>query len=144
MISVNSRIQAILFDLDGVITNTAEYHYQAWQALADAEGLPFDRQANEPLCGVSRPESLNLLLAGHPIDEQTADEWIERQNLPYPQLLQQVTSADLLADVVSLLAAAKAAALRLTLFSGSRNATTWQGAALFLAAADALELPPGW
>lgn len=43
---MTQEIQAILFDLDGVITDTAEFHYQAWQALADAEGLPFDRAAN--------------------------------------------------------------------------------------------------
>ena len=66
---MTQEIQAILFDLDGVITDTAEFHYQAWQALADAQGLPFDRAANEKLRGVSRRESLELILAGRRISE---------------------------------------------------------------------------
>ena len=66
---MTQSIQAILFDLDGVITDTAEFHYQAWQALADAEGLPFDRAANEKLRGVSRRESLELILAGRSVPE---------------------------------------------------------------------------
>ena len=60
------NLQAIIFDLDGVITDTAEYHYQAWQRLADEEGLPFDRKINEHLRGVGRRESLEIILAGRP------------------------------------------------------------------------------
>ena len=57
-------LQGCIFDLDGVLTDTAEYHYQAWQRLADDLGIPFDRRRNEALRGVSRRRSLELLLAG--------------------------------------------------------------------------------
>ncbi|MBW7882868.1 MAG: beta-phosphoglucomutase [Caldilineaceae bacterium] len=118
------RIHAILFDLDGVITDTAEYHYQAWQALADAEGIPFDRAANEKLRGVSRRESLNLLLNGRVISEEQAQLWLDRKNRHYQQLLQQLTPVDLLPGVSDLLAASKAAGLKLAVVSASHNTPT--------------------
>src|SRR5215217_2392654 len=57
-------LQGLIFDLDGVLTDTAEYHYQAWQRLADDLGILFDRTRNEALLGVSRCQSLELLLIG--------------------------------------------------------------------------------
>ena len=59
-----SEIKAIIFDLDGVLTNTSEYHYRGWQQLADELGIPFDRQRNELLRGVPRRRSLELILDG--------------------------------------------------------------------------------
>ena len=56
------RYQGIIFDLDGVICSTDEYHYQAWKALADRLGIPFDRERNNLLRGVSRMESLSIIL----------------------------------------------------------------------------------
>ena len=52
------QLKAVIFDLDGVLTDTAEYHYLAWKRLADEEKLPFDREMNEQLRGVSRRDSL--------------------------------------------------------------------------------------
>jgi beta-phosphoglucomutase-like phosphatase (HAD superfamily) len=63
-------IRAIIFDLDGVLTDTSENHYRAWKRLADELGIPFDRQRNEPLRGVSRRRSLELLLDGRPATEE--------------------------------------------------------------------------
>ena len=60
-------LHGFIFDLDGVLTDTAEYHYQGWQRLADEIGIPFDRERNEALRGVSRRRSLELLLAGQSI-----------------------------------------------------------------------------
>jgi beta-phosphoglucomutase len=57
-------IRGFIFDLDGVLTDTAEYHYLAWKRLANQEGLPFSRSDNERLRGVSRRESLMLILQG--------------------------------------------------------------------------------
>ena len=54
-------IKAIIFDLDGVIISTDEYHYLAWKAIADKEGIPFDREINNRLRGVSRMESLEII-----------------------------------------------------------------------------------
>ena len=56
------RYQGIIFDLDGVICSTDEYHYLAWKALANRLGLPFDRKVNSRLRGVSRMESLEIIL----------------------------------------------------------------------------------
>lgn len=63
-ISLAQRLEAVIFDLDGVITDSAEFHYLAWQALADELGLPFSREKNERLKGVSRMESLEIVLEG--------------------------------------------------------------------------------
>lgn len=68
-------IKAVIFDLDGVIVSTDEYHYQAWKQISDAEGIPFDREANERLRGVSRMESLELIL------EKASKRYTEEQKL---------------------------------------------------------------
>src|SRR5512146_1582577 len=59
-------IRGIIFDLDGVLVTTDELHYRAWKRLADEEGIPFDRAVNERLRGVSRMESLEILLERSP------------------------------------------------------------------------------
>ena len=55
-------IKGIIFDLDGVIVSTDDYHYRAWKAMADKEGIPFDRERNNLLRGVSRRASLEIIL----------------------------------------------------------------------------------
>lgn len=111
-----------IFDLDGVITDTAEYHFRAWKKLADAEGIPFTREDNEALRGVSRRESLRRLLKGRPIDEATAEAWMERKNADYRALLAEMTAADLLPGAREFLEAARAAGIKVGLASASRNA----------------------
>jgi kojibiose phosphorylase len=118
---VSQTIQAILFDLDGVITDTAEFHYQAWQALADTLGLPFDRTANEKLRGVSRRESLALILAGRVATEAEMQAWMERKNRHYQELLQTLSPADLLPGVSELLQEIRAAGLQMAVVSASHN-----------------------
>lgn len=59
---IKKMVKAVLFDLDGVITDTAEYHYRAWEKLAKQLGISFDRALNENLKGVSRKDSLDLIL----------------------------------------------------------------------------------
>lgn len=121
---MSQAIRAILFDLDGVITDTAEYHYQAWQELADAEGIPFDRAANEKLRGVSRRESLRLLLNGRAITPEQEDAWLTRKNRRYQELLQQLTPADLLPGVAALLDEIRRAGLKTAIVSASHNTPT--------------------
>lgn len=118
------EIEAFIFDLDGVITDTAEYHFLSWKRLADEEGLPFTRQDNEMLRGVSRRESLNRLLKGKQIDEATAQAWMQRKNEYYVGLLNQLTPDDLLPGIRELITAAKAAGLKLAIASASKNANT--------------------
>lgn len=114
--------QGFIFDLDGVITDTAEYHYRAWKRLADEEGISFTREDNEQLRGVSRRESLNRMLKGHPIEEATALLWMERKNNYYRDYLKDITPSDLLPGVKSFLDDARGRGLKLGLASASRNA----------------------
>ena len=84
-------LKAFIFDLDGVITDTAEFHYQAWKRLAAEEGIPFTRKDNEELRGVSRERSLELVLAGR---EYTAEEkklLMDRKNQYYKELITTIT-----------------------------------------------------
>jgi len=115
-------IRAFIFDLDGVITDTAEYHFLAWKRLADEEGIPFTRQDNEALRGVSRRESLNRMLKGRPIDEATAQAWMQRKNDYYVASLDQITPANVLPGALNLLDEAHAAGILTGIGSASKNA----------------------
>ncbi|RMF33463.1 MAG: beta-phosphoglucomutase, partial [Chloroflexi bacterium] len=116
------QIRGVIFDLDGVLTDTSELHYRAWKRLADEEGIPFDRKANEALRGVSRRESLMRLLAGRPATEEQIQEMMARKNRYYQELLQGVTSANLLPGALELLEELRAAGIRVAIGSASKNA----------------------
>ena len=115
-------IKAFLFDLDGVLTDTSEFHYQAWQRLADEEGLPFNRQDNEALRGVGRRESLAILLKGKPISEETAQAWMERKNRYYVEQVQKMSPRDLLPGALELLEQLRRAGIKIAIASASKNA----------------------
>lgn len=99
------KYDAVIFDLDGVICSTDEYHYLAWKELADSLALPFDRQYNNRLRGVSRLESLNLILALG--ERQYSDEekqaMAQKKNDTYRRLLAKMSPADVSDDVLSTL-----------------------------------------
>ncbi len=113
---------AFVFDLDGVITDTAEYHYRAWKRLADEESVPFTREDNEALRGVSRRQSLLLLLKGRVLPEDQMEAWMTRKNDYYRAFLHDVSPKDLLPGVDSFLSEAKARGLKLGIASASKNA----------------------
>ena len=115
---------AAIFDLDGVLADSAVLHYAAWQRLADELGIAFDAQANEALKGVDRAGSLRLLLAlgGRDYDAETFAALCERKDGFYRELLATVTAADLLPGAAALVDAAGTAGLRLAVASASRNA----------------------
>jgi beta-phosphoglucomutase len=121
-----TRFKAVVFDLDGVITDTAHYHYLAWKALAESEGVHFDHAFNENLKGVDRMGSLNLILAGssktYSMDEKLA--LADRKNSQYVELIATMSQADLLPGALEALAAVRAAGLRIGLASVSKNAFT--------------------
>jgi kojibiose phosphorylase len=117
-------IRATIFDLDGVLTDTAEYHYQGWKRLAEEEGIPFTREDNEALRGVSRRQSLDLLLKGRPISEDQAQAWMARKNDYYNESIKQISPADLLPGAADLLAELRSAGLKVAVASASRNART--------------------
>lgn len=116
------EIRGFIFDLDGVLTNTAEFHYQAWQRLADEAGLPFDRQANEALRGVSRRESLLLLVGKHEYSEAALQDMMERKNNYYVASIQSITPKNLLPGSVALLTEIRQAGLKIAIGSASKNA----------------------
>ncbi len=121
-IPTGNLLRAVIFDLDGVITDTAEYHYQAWQRLADEEGLPFDREINERCRGVSRRDSLEIVLGGRAASEAEKQALMDRKQGYYAALLEDVSPADLLPGVAELLDALDAAAVPYAVASASRNA----------------------
>ncbi len=115
-------IRAFIFDLDGVLTDTAEYHYRAWKRLADEERLPFTREDNEALRGVSRRESLMLLLKGRAYLEEKIQEMMARKNGCYLEFIKEISPRDLLPGAKELLAEIRAAGLKTALGSASKNA----------------------
>ena len=79
-------IKAFIFDLDGVLTDTAEYHYRGWKRLAEELGIPFSRDDNEALRGIPRRASLMAVLKGRAFPEAQILEMMERKNLYYLEL----------------------------------------------------------
>ena len=117
------KYQGIIFDLDGVICSTDEYHYLAWKTLADRLGIPFDRERNNLLRGVSRMASLEIILekAGRTYTEAEKAAFAEEKNAAYRQLLGRMSPADLSEDVRTTLEALRRAGLKLAIGSSSKN-----------------------
>jgi beta-phosphoglucomutase len=119
---MSAEIRAFIFDLDGVLTDTAEYHFLAWKRLADEEGIPFEREENDQMRGLSRRDSLTVLLKWRTIDEETAQAWMARKNDYYIASLANISPNDLLPGVRPFLHAAKMDGLHIAVGSASRNA----------------------
>lgn len=119
----NVKYKGIIFDLDGVICSTDEYHYLAWQALASRLDIPFDRERNNLLRGVSRMESLEIILEkaerAYTQDEKLA--FAQEKNERYRELLKQMSEKDLTDEVRNTLHALKAKGLQLAIGSSSKN-----------------------
>ncbi|MFT3754534.1 MAG: beta-phosphoglucomutase [Pseudoxanthomonas sp.] len=116
--------EALIFDLDGVLTDTASTHYHAWKKLADEIGVPFDREVNERLKGVDRMASLDIILerATRAYSAEEKQMLAERKNTYYVAQIEKFGPADLFDGVERLLDAARARGLKLGLASASRNA----------------------
>jgi len=111
-----------IFDLDGVITDTAEFHFLAWKRLADEEGIAFSRADNEALRGISRRESLLLLLRGSMYSEDDLLRMMDRKNRYYQDFLLGIKPDNLLPGALGLLVEIRQAGLKSALASASKNA----------------------
>jgi beta-phosphoglucomutase len=124
----STDVRGFIFDLDGVLTDTAEFHYQAWQRLADESGLPFSREANEALRGVSRRESLLKIIGAAAQDENRQyseaqlQEMMEHKNRYYVELIETITAKAVLPGAIELLTEIRQAGLKIALGSASKNA----------------------
>ena len=119
-----NKYEAVIFDLDGVICFTDHYHYLAWKALADSLGIAFDETKNDRLRGVSRMESLEIVLEGYhgpalSLEEKTA--LANKKNELYRQFLQAMTPKDLSDEVRQTLNALRIRGLKLAIGSSSKN-----------------------
>jgi kojibiose phosphorylase len=119
-----AQIRGVIFDLDGVLTDTAELHYRAWQKMADEEGLPFDPQANDAIRGLSRRESLMRIIGDREFSEEQIQEMMERKNRYYQELLREIGPEYLLSGAAELLDELRKAGIKVAIGSGSKNAPT--------------------
>ena len=119
------KFNGVIFDLDGVICFTDEYHYLAWKEMADDMGVYFDREINNRLRGVSRMASLEIILErydGPALSDEEKKSLAEKKNNIYRELLGRMTPADLPVEVKETLDALRAAGLKLAIGSSSKNA----------------------
>ncbi len=119
------KYKAIIFDLDGVICHTDHYHYLAWKQLADKIGVYFDETINNRLRGVSRMDSLEIILErweGAPLPDEEKNRLAEEKNDNYKELLKQMSEKDLSQEVKDTLEHLRTRGLQLAIGSSSKNA----------------------
>jgi beta-phosphoglucomutase len=118
------EIKACLFDLDGVIVDTAHYHFKAWRWLANSLGFDFTELQNEELKGISRMESLELILGwgGVSLTESEKLDWAAKKNDKYLDLISEMTPAEQLPGVQDFLNELKENDIKIVLGSASKNA----------------------
>ena len=116
-------IEGVIFDLDGVICSTDEYHYQAWKAIADQEGIAFDRDINNQLRGISRMDCLNVILkrSSKTYTEDEKKALADRKNDIYQNFLRQMTERDCRPGVRSTLDWLKKKGIKIAIGSSSKN-----------------------
>jgi beta-phosphoglucomutase len=119
-------IKASIFDLDGVIVDTARFHFIAWRRLANELGFDFDEKQNEKLKGVSRMGSLELILKWGDIrlTEDEKQHWAAQKNEWYREFVLKMTADDILEGALPYLEATKEAGQKVVLGSASKNTPT--------------------
>lgn len=117
------KYKAVIFDLDGVICSTDEYHYRAWKKMADSIGVYFDRQINNQLRGVSRMESLNIILKNYQgtFSDEEKTRLTEEKNNYYKELLNNMGKQDLSPEVKETLQELRKKGMKLAIGSSSKN-----------------------
>jgi beta-phosphoglucomutase len=120
------KISACIFDLDGVVVDTAKYHYIAWKSLANELGFDFTEEDNEKLKGVSRMTSLDILLeiGGVELDEKIKLELADKKNKNYVEYILKMTPDEILPGVKDFFNELKKRGIKIALGSASKNAMT--------------------
>ncbi|MCM1387033.1 MAG: beta-phosphoglucomutase [Bacillus sp. (in: Bacteria)] len=118
------KYKAVIFDLDGVICFTDKYHYLAWKKMADDMGIYFDETINNRLRGVSRMESLEIILEKYDgtLSAEEKEALAQKKNETYVKLLAQMSEKDLSPEVKNTLDALRAKGVKLAIGSSSKNA----------------------
>ncbi len=112
----------VIFDLDGVLVDSAVCHFHAWKAIADELGVPFDEKRNDLLRGVSRRESLEILVGGHQtLTEEQIEHYLHKKNELYKQLVENAGDEILLPGVKTFLTRLRLAGIKLAVASSSKN-----------------------
>lgn len=120
------KTKAVIFDLDGVITDTARFHFLAWKKLADKLGYYFDEKVNERLKGVSRSRSFEIILevnnAMYKYSTAEKEAFCTEKNEIYKELIKQLTPDDVLPGIREFMDKASAAGIKTAVASVSKNA----------------------
>lgn len=119
------NLKGMIFDLDGVIVFTDKFHYQAWKKMADEMGIYFDEEINNRLRGVSRMDSLEIILEryeGAPLSQEKKDALAAQKNETYRELLKTMGPQDVTQEVRNTLAELRRRGIRISLGSSSKNA----------------------
>jgi kojibiose phosphorylase len=114
---------AVIFDMDGVLCNTDDLHYQSWQKALAGTGIPFNPDINHGLRGLSRTASLDKVLNGQLIGEDERKAILERKNQAYVQSLEKLTQKNLLPGVLDLINELQAARIKIGVASASQHVT---------------------
>ena len=118
--------KALLFDLDGVLVDTAKYHYQAWKQIADELGIPFDEEANEAFKGVSRTACMDMLVDMGSLDMDASEksEYCSSKNDLFTGFIMNMTADEILPGAKDFIVDAKEKGYLIGLGSASKNAPT--------------------
>jgi beta-phosphoglucomutase len=117
------QIAAVIFDLDGVITNTVYFHYLSWQRLADEEGIPFDKMTHDrEMLGLNREDALCYLLGDRQISLERQQLLLRRKNTYYLESIDRLNCENILPGISNLLMELRGAKIKIALGSSSKNA----------------------
>ncbi len=120
------NLKALIFDLDGVLTDTAKYHYLAWKKLADELGFYFDEEINELLKGVSRINSFEIILqknnATNAFSPEEKETLANKKNEYYKEMIEQLTPNDILDGILPFITEARNSGVKCAVASISKNA----------------------